>query len=123
MDMLGFSKAWQGRKYSSGLGLLDHLNRHKVTIWPSFLRHFRRATRQLCAVYLLRAIGDKVALSKALQAINAIKGLHHPEFLADSRLPVHLFRLIDLEGQLFTTLQRVALLENPPRKTGEVEKR
>ena len=42
---------------------------------------------QLCAVYLPRAIGDKVALSKALQAISALKGLHHPEFLADSRLP------------------------------------
>ena len=27
---------------------------------------------ELCAVYLPRAIGDKVALSKALEAINAL---------------------------------------------------
>jgi hypothetical protein len=33
---------------------------------------------ELCAVYLPRAIGDKVALSKALEAINALKGCKHP---------------------------------------------
>jgi hypothetical protein len=32
---------------------------------------------ELCAVYLPRAIGDKVALSKALEAINALKGWKH----------------------------------------------
>ena len=32
---------------------------------------------ELCAVYLPRAIGDKVALSKALEAINALKGCKH----------------------------------------------
>ena len=32
---------------------------------------------ELCAVYLPRAIGDKVALSKALEAINAFKGCKH----------------------------------------------
>ena len=32
---------------------------------------------ELCAVYLPRAIGDKVALRKALEAINALKGCKH----------------------------------------------
>ncbi len=44
--------------------------------YKTFLRPFRRPTLQLCAVYP-RAIGDKVALSKALEAINALKGCKH----------------------------------------------
>ena len=32
---------------------------------------------ELCAVYLPRAIADEVALSKALEAINALKGCKH----------------------------------------------
>ena len=32
---------------------------------------------ELCAVYLPRAIGDSAALSKALEAINALKGCKH----------------------------------------------
>ena len=31
----------------------------------------------LCAIYLPRAIGDRVALSKALEAINALKSCRH----------------------------------------------
>jgi len=32
---------------------------------------------ELCAIYLPRAIGDRVALSKALEAINALKRCKH----------------------------------------------
>jgi hypothetical protein len=32
---------------------------------------------ELCAVYLPRTIGDNVALSKALEVINAFKGYKH----------------------------------------------
>ena len=32
---------------------------------------------ELCAVYLPRAIGNNVALSKALEVINAFKGCKH----------------------------------------------
>jgi hypothetical protein len=71
------SKAWQGRQYSSGLRLLDNLNRRKVTVWSSFLWPFRRPTLQLCAVYLPRAIGANVELSKAIEAIKALKGCKH----------------------------------------------
>ena len=32
---------------------------------------------ELCAIYLPRAIGSEVALSKALEAINSLKGCKH----------------------------------------------
>jgi hypothetical protein len=39
-----------------------------------FSKAIPKAYPELCAVYLPRAIGDNVALSKALEAINALKG-------------------------------------------------
>ena len=43
---------------------------------PLFSKVLPKTYPELCAVYLPRAIGDKVALSKALEAINALKGFY-----------------------------------------------
>ena len=42
-----------------------------------FSKTLPKTYSELCTVYLPRAIGDDVALSKALEAINALKGCKH----------------------------------------------